>query len=75
MAEQLATSAMSGVGEVSQQVRHAHSVAKTAISEVRIVRKSVEEEMAQIRARADASASNVAHALSRRIKQVAAGTE
>ena len=42
MAEQLATSAMSGVGEVSQQVRHAHSVAEAAISKARTVRKSVE---------------------------------
>ena len=31
--------------------------------------------MAQIRARADASASNVAHVLSSRIEQVAAGAE
>ena len=75
MAEQLATSAMSGVGEVSQQVRHGHSVAETAISKMLILRKSVEEEIAQICARANASASNVAHALSSRIDQVAARAE
>ena len=75
MAEQLASSAVSGVGEVSQRMHYAQSVAKTAISEARITRKTVEEEMAQIRARADASASTVAHELSNKIDQVAAGAE
>ena len=75
VAEQLATSAMSGVGEVSQQLRHAHSVAEIVISEARVVRKAVKEEMAQICAGADASASNVAHELLSKINQVAAGAK
>ena len=75
MAEQLASSAVSGVGKVSQQMRYAQSVAETAISEARITRKTVEEKMAQIRARADANASMVAHELSNKIDQVAAGAE
>ena len=75
MAEQMASSTVSGVGEVSQRMHYAQSVAETAISEARITRKTIEEEMAQIRARADASASTVAHGLSNKIDQVAVGAE
>ena len=46
MAEQMASSAVSGVGEVSQRIIYAQFVAETAISEARITRKTVEEEMA-----------------------------
>ena len=56
-------------------MHYAQSVAETAISEAWITRKTVEEEMAQIRAQADASASMVAHELSNKIDQVAAGAE
>ena len=73
MAEQLASSAVSGIGQVSQRMHYAQSVAETAISEARIIRKTVEEEIAQTRAHADASALTVAHDLSNKIDQVAAG--
>ena len=60
-------SAVSGVGEVSQRMRYARSIAEIAISEAWITRKTVEEEMAQIHAHADASASTVAHELLNKI--------
>ena len=75
MAERKAKSALSGVGVVADQMRHAQYVAEAAIAEARSVRSEVESKVAELMHRADASTANAMNVLSSRVDQMTAQTE
>ena len=73
--EQKAESVFSGVGMVADQTRYAQSVVEAAIAEARSMRDEVASRMAEVAKRSDVSVSNVADALTGKVRQVAAHFE
>ena len=58
MAEQIAESAFSGVGQVADETHHAREVAEAAIAEARSVHSMVESRVAALSARANESTTH-----------------
>ena len=75
MAEQIAESAFSGVGQVADETRCAHEVAEAAIAEARSVHGTVENRVAELSARADESTTHAVEVLTEQVRQTAAETE
>ena len=65
MAEQIAESAYSSVGQVAKQTRHAREVAKAAIVEARSVHGTVESRVAALSAHANESTAHAVEVLSK----------
>ena len=70
-AEQVAESAMSGVGRVADETRRAREVAEAAIAEARSVHGEVQSKVASLTAHADASTAHAVEVLSGRVQEVA----
>ena len=75
MAEQIAESAFSGVGQVAEETRRAREVAEAAIAEARSVHGAVESQVAALSARADESTTHAVEVLTEQVRQTAAETE
>ena len=75
MAEQIAESAFSGVGQVADETRRARKVAEAAIAEARSVHGTVESRVAALSARADESTTHTVEVLMEQMRQTAAETE
>ena len=75
MAEQIAESAFSGVGQVADETRRAREVAEAAIAEARSVHGAVESRVAALSARADESTTHAVEVLTEQMRQTAAETE
>ena len=71
LAEQVAESAMSGVGCMADETRRAREVAKAAIAEAKSVHGEVQSKVAVLAARADASAAHAVEVLSGCVQEVA----
>ena len=71
LTEQVAESAMSGVGRVADETRRAREVAEAAIAEAKSVHGEVQSKVASLTARADASAAHAVEVLSGRVQEVA----
>ena len=70
LAEQVARSAMSGVGRIVDETRCTCEVAEAAIAEVRSVHGEVQSEVALLTACANASAAHAVEILSGRVQEV-----
>ena len=75
MAEQIAKSAFSGVGQVADETRRAREVAEATIAEARSVHGAVESRVAALSVRADESTTHAVEVLTERMRQTAAETE
>ena len=75
MAERVAESTMSRVGQVVNETRRAREVAEAAIAEARSMHGVVESKFAALSARADASTMHVVEVLSEHVPKSAADTE
>ena len=75
MAEQIAESAFSGVGQVVDETRCAHKVVEPAIVEARSVHGAVESRVSELSARADESTAHAVEVLTKQGRQTAAETE
>ena len=75
MAEQIAESAFSGVGQVADEIRRVRKVAETAIAEARSVHGAVESRVAALSARADESTVHAMEFLTEQVRQTVAETE
>ena len=75
MAEQIAESAFSGVGQVADETRRAREVAEAAIAEARSVHGAVESRVAPLSARADESTTHAVEVLTEQMRQTAVETE
>ena len=73
MAERVAESAMSGVGQVADQTRRAREVAEAAIAEARSVHGAVKSRVAAISAHADASAAHCGRSAVRARTEIGGG--
>ena len=69
--EQVAESAMSGVGRVVDETQRAREVAEAAIAEAKFVHGEVQSKVASLTARADASTAHAVEVLSGRVQEVA----
>ena len=70
LAEQVAESALSGVGQVADAMRQAREIAEAAIAEVKSIHSAVESEVALLMACADASTAHAVEVLSGRVQEV-----
>ena len=75
MAEQIAESAFSGVGQVADETRRTREVAEAAIAEARSMHGAVESRVAALSARADESTTHAVEVLTEQMRQTAAETE
>ena len=75
MAEQIAESAFSGMGQVADETRRARKIAESAIVEARSVHGVVESRVAALSARANESTTHAVEVLSEKVQQTAAETE
>ena len=75
MAEQIAESVFSSVGQVADETRRTRKVAKAAIAEARSVHSEVKSQVAALLARADESTAHVVELLTEQVQQTAAKTE
>ena len=72
MAEQIAESAISGVGQVADAIRQAREVAEAAIAEARSMHGEVESKVATLVAQADASTAHAVEEITERVREVPA---
>ena len=75
MAEQVAESALSGVGQVADATRRAREIVEAAIAEAKFVHSAVKSEVASLTAHADASTVHVVEVLSGRVQELAAHSD
>ena len=75
LAERTAESALSGVGQVAEEIRHACSIVEAAISEARSVHGEIESKVSSLEAQAATSTAHITDALSKRVGEVMAETE
>ena len=75
LAERTAESALSGVGQVAEEIRHAHSVAEVAISKTRSVHREIESKVSSLEVQAAASTAHITDVLSKCVGEVVAETE
>ena len=75
MAEQIAESAFSGVGQVADETHHVRKVAEAAIAEARSVHGVVESRVAALSARADESTAHAMEVLSEQVQRTVVETE
>ena len=75
MAERVAESPMSGIGQVADATRRAPEVAEAAIAEVRSMHDEVKSKVAELSAHADASTMHAVEVLSEHIQKMAVDTE
>ena len=75
LVERTAESALSGVGHVTEEIRHARSIAEVAISEARCVHGEIESKVSSLVVEAAASTAHITDALSKRVGEVVAKTE
>ena len=71
LAEKIAESAISRMGQVADETRRACEVAEAAIAEARSMHGEVQRKLASLTARADASAAHAVEVLSGRVQEVA----
>ena len=75
LAERPAESALSGIGQVAEEIRHACSVAEAAISEARSLHGEIESKVSSLEAQAATSTAHITDALSKCVGEVMAETE
>ena len=75
MAEQIAESAFSGVGQVTDETRRACKVAEATIAEARSMHGVVESRVAELSARANVSTTHAVEVLTEQVWQTAAKIE
>ena len=75
MAEQIAESAFSGVGQVADETHRARKVAEAAIAEARSVHGVVESRVVALSAHADESTTHTVEVLTEQMRQTMAETE
>ena len=71
IAEKIAERAISGVGQVADETRHARKVAEAAIAEARSVHGEVQSRVASLSTQAEASTAHAVEVLSGRVQEVA----
>ena len=70
LAERTAESALSGVGQVAEEIRHALRVAEAAISEARSVHGEIESKVSSLEVQAATSTAHITDALSKCVGEV-----
>ena len=75
MAEQIAESSFSGVGQVADETRRVRKIAESAIAEARSMHGMVESRVAALSAHVDESTAHAVEVLSEQVQQTAAETE
>ena len=75
MAEKIAESAISRVGQVANKMQCAHEVTEAAIDEVRSVHREVQSKVALLMAHADVSTAHAIEVLSGCVQEVARYSE
>ena len=69
MAEQIAETAISGVGGMEEEMRHAHSVAEAAIAEAAAASSRMESNIAHVAAQMEAKTAQAVMALAERVRE------
>ena len=71
LAERVAKSAMSGVGQIADEARRVRRIEEVAIADARYVHGEVESRVASLVAQADASAVHIIGVLLQHVQEVA----